>query len=404
MSTPLPAAFRLRDPAGTRVTPFELFFDLVFVFAVTQLSHRLLQHLTIGGAAQTALLLLAVWSAWIYTSWMTNWLDPGHLAVRLALIGVMLTAVVMAAAIPRSFEDRALWFAGGLVAMQVGRQAAVAVLARHHVVLGRNFLRIVVWLAGAGVLWIAGALAHGPARVSLWAAAVAVDWSAPWLGYPVPGLGRSRTDQWDIDGGHMAERCELFIIIALGESLLLTGATFSDLEPGGLSLTALAVAFLGTVAMWWIYFDRSAEAAAEAIAASEDPAWLGQVAYTYVHIPMVAGIIVTAVGDELVVAHAGGHVTGGTAAVVLGGPALFVAGHALFKRAVFGRFTRARLLALLALGALAPLYPVLTPLALAGATTMVLAVLALTDRFVARPRSGDQATIGHGASVDSLSG
>lgn len=380
MSSPLPAAFRIRDETGSRVTPFELFFDLVFVFAVTQLSHRLLEHLTIGGAAQTALLLLAVWSAWIYTSWMTNWLDPGHLAVRLALIGVMLAAVVMAAALPKSFEDRGLWFAGALVTLQVGRQVAVAILSRNHV-LGRNFLRILIWLAGVGVLWLAGGAVHGSARVAFWVAAISLDWFAPVIGYRLPWLGRSHTAEWDIDGGHMAERVQLFVIIALGESVLVTGATFSDLEPTASTVAALAIAFLGTVAMWWIYFDQSAEAAAETIGAAENPGMVGQLAYTYIHIPIVAGIIVTAVGDELVVAHPGGHVAGGTAAVVLGGPALFVAGHGLFKRAVFGHFTRARVYALGALALLVPFYPLVTPLVLAAAVTVVLAALALSERL-----------------------
>ncbi|MCO6008864.1 low temperature requirement protein A [Actinoallomurus purpureus] len=364
---------------GTRVTFFELFFDLVFVFAVTQLSHRLLKDLTVSGAGETLVLLLAVWWAWMYTCWTTNWLNPDHPAVRMVLTGTMLAGLLMAAAIPRAFEGRGLWFAVAYVAAQAGRTAFVTIMTRHDE-LGPNFLRILAWKMTTGVLWIAGGFADHPARLLLWLLALALEYAAPWHGYTYPGLGRSRTTDWVIDGAHMAERCQLFLIIALGESLLVTGATFSDLSGVEAAAgAAFAVAFLGAVAMWWIYFDRSAEAAAAQVAASPDPGRLGRSAYTFIHLPMVAGIIVSAVADELVVAHPHGHVTGGTAAVVLGGPALFVAGHALFKRAVWGRFTTARLLALAALALLAPVSPLFDPLMLAFVALLVMAALAGWD-------------------------
>ncbi|GAA4628378.1 low temperature requirement protein A [Actinoallomurus vinaceus] len=370
---------RSRDDGAARVTFFELFFDLVFVFAVTQLSHRLLKDLTVSGAGETLVLLLAVWWAWMYTCWTTNWLNPDHPAVRMTLTGTMLAGLLMAAAIPKAFEGRALWFAVAYVACQAGRTAFVAFMTRRDE-LSANFVRILAWKLTTAVLWIGGAFADHPARIVAWVGALTLEYAAPWHGYTFPGLGRSRTSDWTIDGGHMAERCQLFVIIALGESLLVTGATFSDLSGVGTAAgAAFAVAFLGSVAMWWIYFDRSAEAAAERIAASADPGRLGRSAYTFIHLPMVAGIIVSAVADELVVAHPHGHVTGGTAAVVLGGPALFVAGHALFKRAVWGHFTTARLLALAALAALAPVSKLVDPLTLSFLALLVMAALAGWD-------------------------
>ncbi|MEV5748555.1 low temperature requirement protein A [Actinoallomurus sp. NPDC052308] len=367
---------RSRRDGAARVTYFELFFDLVFVYAVTQLSHRLLKDLTVTGAAETLLLLLAVWWAWMYTSWTTNWFNPDHPAVRLVLIAAMLSGLLMSTALPEAFGSRGLWFAGAYLAIQVGRTAFVTVVTWRHE-LGPNFQRIMAWETAAGVLWLAGAFGDHRVRPALWLVALAAEYVAPWVGYRFPGLGRSTTAHWTIDGSHMAERCQLFVIIALGESLLVTGSTFGgQKDMGAGAVTAFAVAFLGSVAMWWIYFDRSAEAAATRIANADDPGRLGRSAYTFSHVPLIAGIIVSAVADELVVAHPGGHMKGGTAAVVLGGPALFVAGHALFKRAVFGHFTAARVLALVALAVLTPVSMLFAPLVLAFLALAVLGALA----------------------------
>jgi low temperature requirement protein LtrA len=376
-----------RQQGGQRVTFVELFFDLVYVLAVTQLSHLLLEHLGVHGAAQTALLLMAVWTAWIYNAWFTNWFDPDRRVVRLVLLGVMLASLLMSASLPEAFGERGLVFAAAYVTMQVGRTVFVIAALGEDPGLRRNFQRILSWLVASGLLWLAGGLAQATAREALWLAAVVADFTAPACGFYTPGLGRSRTTDWTITGGHMAERCQLFVIIALGESLLVTGTTFGELPLSAVTVAALVVAFAGSVALWWVYFDRSAEDAGEVIARSADPGRLGRSAYTYCHIPMVAGIIVAAVGDELMLAHPGGHAGAATAATVLGGPALFLAGHGAFKRMVFGRVSVPRLLAVLALGGLWPLSPVLSPLLLAAAATLVVAAVAAADAMAARARA-----------------
>jgi low temperature requirement protein LtrA len=376
-----------RQQGGQRVTFVELFFDLVYVLAVTQLSHLLLEHLGVHGAAQTALLLMAVWTAWIYNAWFTNWFDPDRRVVRLVLLGVMLASLLMSASLPEAFGERGLVFAAAYVTMQVGRTVFVIAALGEDPGLRRNFQRILSWLVASGLLWLAGGLAQATAREALWLAAVVADFTAPACGFYTPGLGRSRTTDWTITGGHMAERCQLFVIIALGESLLVTGTTFGELPLSAVTVAALVVAFAGSVALWWVYFDRSAEDAGEVIARSADPGRLGRSAYTYCHIPMVAGIIVAAVGDELMLAHPGGHAGAATAATVLGGPALFLAGHGAFTRMVFGRVSVPRLLAVLALGGLWPLSPVLSPLLLAAAATLVVAAVAAADAMAARARA-----------------
>ncbi|MEU5607861.1 low temperature requirement protein A [Streptomyces sparsogenes] len=363
--------FRQRSPHGTPVTPFELFFDLVYVFAVTQLGHGLAEHFTVAGAAQTLLLLAAVWWAWMYTSWTTNWFHPDHVAVRLTLVGVMLASLVMAAAIPSAFDGRGLWFAGAYAAIQVGRSLFVAVAARSHP-LGPTFQRILAWHSFTAVLWIAGGLADGPAGAVLWTAALALEYAAPWHGYTTPFLGRSHPSEWTIDAEHMAERCRLFMLIVLGESLLVAGATFSGAQPSAGRVAAFLSAFTAAVALWWIYFHRAADAAGERIAASGDPGRLGRSAYTYLHVPVIAGVIVTAVAVKTTIAHPTGTVTAGTACAILGGPLLFLAGHLLFTRAVFGHLSRSRLLALAALAALGLTTAIATPLMLMGGAAAVL--------------------------------
>jgi low temperature requirement protein LtrA len=366
--------------AHARVTYVELFFDLVFVFAVTQLSHSLLGRLTLEGAAQTLLLLLAVWWSWMYTCWWTNWLDPDRPAVRAMMFALMLAGMALSAAIPHAFEDQGLAFAGAYVFMQ---------LARAFFMLGalrgrddrnyRNFRRIACWLLASAAFWIAGGLAAGDQRTMLWIVALGIEYLGPVVGFVVPGLGRSTTADWRVDGAHMAERCALFVIIALGESILVTGATAASQPASAANVGAFVVAFVGTVAMWWIYFNIGAERGSREFAGSADPGRIARAVYTYFHIPIVAGIVVCAVADELVIAHPGGHVETAAAVALLGGPALYLLGNVFFKRASAKYYPLSHLVGLGLLAVLVPLYTLMTPLALGAATTAVLVVVAVWE-------------------------
>jgi len=385
-----PSLIRAAGDAAHRVTFFELFFDLVYVFAVTQLSHGLLEHLDVRGALQALILLLAVWWAWVYTTWATNWLDPDSTPCRLMLIAVMGAGLVMATSIPDAFGDTGLRFALAYTAIQVGRSAFVLWAMRHDPVRRENFQRIVIWNAAACAAWIAGGLAGGSAREVIWVAALIVDYAAPAVRFAVPGLGRAQTADWTVTASYIAERFRLFVILALGESIIVTGLTFSDLEPDAASLAAFATAFVGTVAMWWVYFHRSAEAGEEVMARSDDPGRLARSAYTYSHLPIIAGIIVTAVADELVIADPTGHVDLPTIATVLGGPALFLAGHAIFKYTMFGAVSIPRLAAIAALAALVPIGALLSPLALGAAATLVVVGVAVQETVAHRPSLGEE--------------
>ncbi len=384
LSPPAPGRLpllRAPDPHGhAKVSFVELFFDLVFVFAVTQLSHTLIGHFSLAGVLQTGFLMLAVWWVWIFTSWVTNWLDPERLPVRLCLFAIMLAGLLMSAALPQAFGERALMFAGSFAAIQVGRTLfflwAVRGAERPMV---RNFQRIGAWLSATAVLWIAGAL-HEPLRVPLWLAALAIEYVGPSAGFFVPGLGRSTTSDWNVSGGHLAERCALFVIIALGESLLVTGATFAAEPLTPIGVLAFLVSFAGSLVMWWLYFDTTNDFASGRIARSDDPGRLARLAYTYLHLPIVAGIIVNAAADEFVLAHPSGHTDLRTAVCLLGGVGLYAIGVGLFKRAVVGRWPWSHGLAVLLLAAAGPFVRDWPPVATSAFACAVLAGLAAWER------------------------
>lgn len=317
-----------------RVNPIELFFDLVFVFAVTQLSHYVLEHHDLLGLLQAVVMFLAMWWAWIFTAWATNWLNPQRAPVRLMLSLVMLVSLAMSSSIPKAFDKLGLVFASSYVAIQVGRTLYTA-WAKQELRRGTpyNLVRATFYFLASAPLWLVGGVDPDPARrVMWWAAALAIEYAGPMLYFRMPVLGASRTEEWDISGEHMAERCGLFIIIALGEGILVTGATFTGLEPTPATIAALITAFTGSIAMWWLYFDIGAERGTKVIEQEAHPGRIGREAYTYGHIPIVGGIIALAVFDEIVLAHPTDPLEPFTLGVVIGGAFLFVGGNALFKR------------------------------------------------------------------------
>ncbi|MGH3149527.1 MAG: low temperature requirement protein A [Streptosporangiaceae bacterium] len=379
-SAPAPRLLRNRSGAQ-RVTNIELFFDLVYVFAVTQLSHHLLADPTVRGALQTGLLLIMVWLVWAYTTWVTNWLDPDQMAVRLLLVALMLVSLAMSAALPRAFGDLGPAVGVAYALQQIGRTVFMVTALRGHP-LQKNFERILAWCVVSSAFALAGGFTHGHARDLLWVLTVAVDLAGGVVGFYTPGLGRSRTSDWTIEGGHFAERCQAFVLIALGESIVIIGATLSGEKTVTVSgVTSFVVAFAGSVAMWWLYFDQSAAAAAEIIARSPDPGRLGRSAYHFIHPVMVAGIIVSAAADEKVLADPAATAGTASAWLILGGPALFLAGHAAFKLVVWRALSWPRVAGIAVLVLLALAARVIPELGLAACAAAVVAAVAATDRL-----------------------
>jgi low temperature requirement protein LtrA len=374
----------------SRVTYAELFFDLVFVFAVTQISHTLLGNFTPLGALQVTLLFLAVWWVWVYTSWITNWLDPEKTPVRLLLFALTLGGLVLSTSIPTAFGGRGLWFAIAYAAMQVGKTIFLWLSTSPSQSLARmNAVRITAWLTTSALFWIAGGVATGPLRLGLWAIALCIEYISPAVRFWIPRYGASSVSDWMVEGGHMAERCAGFIIIALGESIVVTGATFAELSWTADNVAAFASAFVGSLAMWWIYFHKGAEAGSEQISKSSEPGRLARLAYTYLHMPIIAGIIVSAVADELVLKHPHGHSDLRTVLSAIGGPLLFLVGTILFKHSFRGFLQLSHGVGIFVLGVLAWFASGMSPLMLSILATAIMIVVAVWESVSLRSDAKD---------------
>jgi low temperature requirement protein LtrA len=369
----------LRDRAAhheEKVGSVELFFDLVFVFAVTQLSHFLILHPDATGFLQAAILFAAVWWVWVETAWVTNWLDVRNIEVRLLLFFLMGVALVMTISLPDAFGARGTTFVIAYLLFRFSRHVfMLAALARHAHDNFVGFVRIALWSTIETIFWIAGLLAGDTtARMAFWGTGIAILNLAPMVAYWLPGLGATDTRVWDIEGHHFSERCGLFIIIALGESILVTGSAFGQSDWSGPAIAAFASAFLSAIAMWWLYFDVGAERAAKQLTEEADPGRMARLAYTYFHIPIVAGIIVTAASDEMALAHPLGHAGTAEISCLIGGPALYLFGNLIFKRTNAQHFPLSHLVGLGLLALIVPFAWGLSPLvlSLAASTTLVL--------------------------------
>ena len=389
---PRGAMFRLLAPnQHNRVTYAELFFDLVFVYAITQISHTLLGRFTPSGAIQVTLLLLAVWWVWVYTAWITNWLNPELTPVRILLFLLMLGGLVLSMSIPTAFEARGLWFATAYAAMQVGRTVFwLASIPPQRTLVRWNAIRILVWLSVSAVFWILGGLAQAQSRLVLWTAALAIEYVSPAVRFWIPRYGGSTVEEWAVDGGHMAERCAGFIIIALGEAIVVNGATFADLTWTAETVGAFLSAFVASIAMWWIYFHKGAAAGSELISKSSESGRLARLAYTYLHLPIVAGIIVSAVADELVLKHPDGASDLRTISTAIGGPSLFLIGTILFKLTIRGFLQLSHGVGIIALAILVWFARDLSPLMLSSLTTMIMIVVAVWESVSLRTSGGAQ--------------
>jgi low temperature requirement protein LtrA len=373
-----------RAPGAERVvTPLELFFDLVYVFAIGQLSHHLLAHVDLRTGAETVILALAVVYAWYMTAWGANWLEPDRLPVRLLLVGLMFASLLMSVSIADAFGGRAWLFVTGYLLLQIGRSAFLIVALRGRA-LGEHFVNDLVWELVIGALWVAGAIADGDARLVLWGIAVVAAHGGVWSLHWLPGRGRAIDLQHtDIAGGHLIERFRLFFIIALGETVLTTGNAFVDEPFATERLLALGIAFAGTVALWWCYFQRAEVIGAEA---AENAADAGAVGWwgTWTLTLIVLALIGIAVGDELAIAHPDDESTLGFTILTFGGPALFLLAQAYFLAEALGSLPRSRVLGLAALATLAVATTPLTFAAGIAGTTAVLVAVAIADTVATR--------------------
>ncbi|MFI7605923.1 low temperature requirement protein A [Micromonospora sp. NPDC049366] len=374
-----------------RPTFLELLVDLVYVFALTRVSQRLIDdvaaptRLPFAAIGETLLLLLALWLTWLITVWSTSWLDPEVPVIRVVLLITMVGSMVMAVAVPRGFTDHALVFAVAYVGVQLTRVVYYGLATRRSGG-APSALRSLFWSGLAAPLWIVGALIpQEPARAALWAAGLLVQYTAWALGYPVPWYGRDRIADQPVAAGHLAERYQQFLLIALGEVIFTIGVAFS----GGPFLLPETVGFaLGigaTVLFWQIYFQRAGRVLTEAIGAARRPSIIGFSA-AYAHLPMIVGIVLSGVGYELVISEPLAAPEPMWLLAILGGPGLFLAGRAGLEFQMYSRVSRSRTAGFVLLGALVPVLWRVPPLAAGAVATAVLLGVALADLRRARGR------------------
>jgi low temperature requirement protein LtrA len=219
--------------------------------------------------------------------------------------------------------------------------------------------------------------------------ALTIEYIAPAALFWIPKLGPSSVEGWAVEGGHMAERCAGFIIIALGEAIVVNGATFAELTWTADIVGAFLSAFVGSIAMWWIYFHKGAEAGSELISKSAESGRVARLAYTYLHMPIVGGIILSAVADELVLKHPNGHSDIRTILSAIGGPLLFLVGTILFKHSIRGFLQLSHGAGIIALAGLAWFAGDLSPLILSFLTSAILIVVAVWETISLRSGAGE---------------
>ena len=344
---PVSALRRIGPHDSPRVTNMELFFDLVFVFAITQLSHFLLADESWLGALQAATLFAAVWWAWNYTAWATNWLDPNHASGRILMAVLMGCALLMAVAMPEAYGARAGLFVSAYVAMALIRAGYMALVFRGQR-MGQNYAQLCAWSAISGLFWVAGALLPEQ-RVWLWIVAVLLDYAAPYHGFWLPKHGSTPMQSWPLRGLHLLERNQQVFIIALGESVMLLGGLLVDHPLHADGVAAGTLGFLLILSLWWIYFVHLSEAGEHGFAHSADHTRLARAGLAYAHGVMVCGAIVVAVAIEMIVAHPLAPIHGAVALTAAAGPAIFLAGSALFHRSMAQKLPLGYLVAALAL-------------------------------------------------------
>jgi low temperature requirement protein LtrA len=231
----------------------------------------------------------------------------------------------------------------------------------------------------SAVFWVAGGFAEGQSRLWLWVVALTIEYISPVVRFWTPRLGPSSVEAWSVEGGHMAERCAGFIIIALGEAVVVDGATFAELSWTPENVSAFLSALVSSIAMWWIYFHRGAEAGSVLISKSAESGRVARLAYTYLHIPIVGGIVLSAVADELVLKHPVGHLDPRAILSIIGGPLLFLVGTILFKLTIRGFLQLSHAAGIVALAVLVWFAHDLSPLWLSIFTTAIMIVVAVWE-------------------------
>jgi low temperature requirement protein LtrA len=331
-----------------RVTPLELFFDLVFVFAITQVSAFVAHHPTWHGLVQGLAIMAVLWQAWVCYAWFGNTSGSDDALVRVVMLAAMGAMLIVSLAVPGAFDKDALIFGLAYLVVRALHLGAYLVLSRREPHLRLVVVRLATTMApAAGLIALAGAVPE-PARGACWIAALLLDFG---------GLVLRGVQGWNVEPSHFAERHGAIIIIALGESVASLGVGAESLELGGEIVVAALLGITVASALWWAYFDVVALRAAQALreADHDEQVLIARDSYTYLHMPMVAGIVLFAVGVKLTLEDVEGHLPTVPALALAGGIALYLVALSALKRRNIGSWNRPRLCAAAVLLALIPM-------------------------------------------------
>jgi low temperature requirement protein LtrA len=348
---------------GERVTPLELFFDLVFVLAITQCTALMSHHPTWSGLAQGLLVLGVVWWSWVGYAWLTSVIDPEEGAVRLVIFAAIAGLLVVSLCIPEAFDDLGLAFALAYGFVRTAHIALFVLASPDDDALRHSVLGLALSTAVAVCLLATASFFDGLAQGSLWALALFLDMAGPYF---------IRPDGWRLIPEHFAERHGLIVIIALGESIVAIGVGAAGIVDWGV----IAAAVLGVglaAAMWWVYFDVVALVAGRRLVEARkgrERNTMARDSYSYLHLPMVAGIVLVALGMKRTIGHVDEHLRAEIAFALMGGLAIYLLGHVAFRYRHVHTINRQRLLLAVVLLALVPVaveLPALVSVAIANA-------------------------------------
>jgi low temperature requirement protein LtrA len=369
--------------SGDRVTRLELFFDLVFVFALAQLSHHLLEHPSWTGAGETFVLLLAVYKVWVYTTWAATLLDTSRLEVQWMLLSVMLVTLFMNASIDSAFGAFGWLFAGCYLLVQLGRGTWMLTVGLDRTTQD-HFVRTLIWGCMSAPFWIAGVfLGPGP-RLLVWGVAAAIDLGGHMLAHRLPGR-KTEGSRVPLPGERIFERFGLFYLIALGETILSTGLAIAGNLDNPLIFVTGTVGLAGSVAIWWCYFHGLEKDILDKLASVDDQFRPGILAGNTL-VVLLAGLILVAVGDQLVISNPAARPDLATVLLLFSGPALFLAGRGLFIRRVLGQRQTSDLAGIVALVVLANLSFLLPAYVAAMGAVLPLVGVAVSDAANRRRR------------------
>ncbi len=356
-----------------RTTPVELFFDLVFVYAITQMAHLVSAHPTPVGFARCAVVLATVWYAWICFAWLTNNVGVGDGVVRVGVLAAAGASFLVALAVPHALDSEVLLFVVAYLVVRLLHVVLYAYGTRRAPAAHRNVLAIApTFVLGPAALFALPWLPEGW-RLPYLLVALAFDVSSPYV---------SGVAELPVRPAHFAERFALFVIITLGESIVSIGVG-AGARPHGAVLIAVALAFLLAVLLWWAYFDVVSTAAERRLgrAARAERAILARDAYTYIHYVIVAGIVGFAVGCKKLVADPTQQLATAGAVALCGGVAIYLLGHALFRLRMTRSIGRHHLAGAAASAALIFVSPRIPALAVAGLLAVILAAAAAWERL-----------------------